>query len=139
MLIDGIVVVVTGGRTYSDTERVFQMLDRIHKVRSIKILITGACPYGGADLLAENWAKSREVNYVGVPAKFKSLGGPAGPLRNKWILDNLNPNIVLAFPGGKGTANMVREAVKRDIWTVDSAKGGRVVVSKLLRIGNESP
>ncbi len=126
-------VIVTGGRNYNDVERVYQMLDRIHDIRPIEIVVTGACPFGGADLLAENWAKSREVNYLGIPAKFKTGDGKSeGPKRNRWILNNTNPNIVLAFPGGRGTASMVREAEKREIWTVDSATGGRVNVRKLM-------
>ncbi len=35
------------------------------------------------------------------------------------MLDEGKPDIVLAFPGGKGTANMVRQAKKAEITVVE--------------------
>jgi len=38
------------------------------------------------------------------------LGKKAGPLRNQRMIDEGRPDLVVAFPGGKGTADMVRRA-----------------------------
>jgi predicted Rossmann-fold nucleotide-binding protein len=38
----------------------------------------------------------------------------AGPIRNRLMLD-LGAHAVLAFPGGAGTANMVRIAQEADV------------------------
>lgn len=37
-------------------------------------------------------------------------GKAAGPIRNQRMLDDGKPDRVLAFPGGRGTANMVKLA-----------------------------
>src|SRR5688572_27506060 len=98
-------VLVCGGRDYADYERVAQALDAIHQRDGIARLIHGACR--GADLLGEQWAKTRGVPYVGVPYK-KGLGARGGPIRNQQMIDEEKPDLVVAFPGGTGTADMVR-------------------------------
>ena len=88
----------------------------------------GACAVGdgGADILAENWAKKNEIPYFGFPARFATgtRGSAEGPLRNQRMLDIVKPDLVVAFPGGRGTKNCVEEAEKRGI--------------KILRIGEEN-
>jgi hypothetical protein len=109
---DRLRVLVTGGRNYKDAATVYRVLDEVAAASEFGIteLIHGACPYGGADILAENWAKSREVDYCGRPAKFKSRGGRAGPERNQRMLNEFAPDLVVAFPGGRGTADTVSRA-----------------------------
>ncbi len=99
-------VLVCGGRDYKNRAKVFATLDGLNRETPILLLIHGACPYGGADLLAEDWAKRREVPYYGLPAKFAAIGRKAGPIRNQKMLC-LKPDLVVAFPGGTGTAGMV--------------------------------
>lgn len=99
-----------GGRYYTDRATADKVLDALAASSSLLLLATGACPYGGADELAETWAKSREVDYVGYPAKFKRDGKRAGPERNQRMLEVFRPDLVVAFPGGRGTADMVRRA-----------------------------
>ena len=98
-------VLVYGGRNYTNRGSVFKTLDGIHAKTPITLIIHGACPYGGADILAEDWAKSREVPYLGMPARFKSDGRRAGPERNQKMI-MANPTLAVEFPGGIGTANM---------------------------------
>jgi hypothetical protein len=46
-------------------------------------------------------------------ADWAKHGRAAGPIRNKQMLEEGKPDLVVAFPGGQGTANMmsqVREA-----------------------------
>ena len=121
-------VAVCGGRNYADAEQVFKSLDRVHAIAPIEVLIHGAAP--GADTLAENWAKSREVNYVGIPAKWKKHGYPAGPIRNSEVVAS-SPLIhfLIAFPGGTGTADMVKKCEAREIPILRSP--GRIRVSSI--------
>ena len=98
-------ILVCGGRDYTDFWKVDQVLDNYYSV--IRLLIHGAAR--GADSLAEEWAKDREVPYLGIPAKWKLYGKKAGYLRNKEML-TWHPNLVIAFPGNKGTANMIKLA-----------------------------
>lgn len=100
-------VLVCGGRDYNNIHKVYEVLDRVYaKYGDDMIIIHGSCPTG-ADDLAEKWAKDREVEYMGFPARWKKEGRAAGPIRNKRMRDEANPDACIAFPGGDGTAGMV--------------------------------
>lgn len=103
----GIKLLVCGGREYSDRERAFARLDSIHGQRPIHVIIEGGA--NGADSLARAWARSRGVICATVNAVWDKRGRGAGPQRNAAML-SLNPDGVLAFPGGRGTENMVQQA-----------------------------
>jgi len=47
--------------------------------------------------------------------EWDELGKKAGPLRNQRMLDEGKPDLVVAFPGGGGTKDMVRRAVKAGV------------------------
>lgn len=96
-------VLVCGGRNYDDWVRVDSVLDRIHRVRRITHLIHGDAP--GADRLGGSWARKRSVQVVACPANWSSYGNGAGPIRNERMAE-LGPDLVVAFPGGTGTASM---------------------------------
>lgn len=100
-------VLVCGGRDYRDRRRVFDTLDAVQFVEPITELIHGAAR--GADTLADEWAKARGVKRTPVPAKWYPQPGQldrgAGPKRNRQML-TLQPDLVVAFPGGTGTADM---------------------------------
>lgn len=65
------------------------------------------------------------VPYAIVPANWDVFDRRAGPVRNSWMLD-LKPDLVIAFPGGRGTQNMVEQAKKRGIkvMTVEEGEDG---------------
>ena len=44
------------------------------------------------------------------PADWDKHGKAAGPIRNKQMIDEGKPDLVIAFPGGRGTAGAVRLA-----------------------------
>ena len=106
-------VLVCGGRDYQDKDRVFDILDQLHKKHQIVQIIHGVCP--GADLLGETWAKDRQIAYLGIPAKWATEGRSAGPIRNQRMLDEGVPDIVVAFPGNRGTEGMIRLAEKAGV------------------------
>lgn len=74
-------VFVTGGRDYPDRARVWAALDTLAFLYGDLCVIQGACR--GADLMAEAWAKDRQHDYVGCPAKWDRDGKKAGYDRNK--------------------------------------------------------
>ena len=120
---DDFTVICCGGRDYNEADRIYAFLDRVHSCRPMEILIHGACKYGGADKHAEDWARSREVDYLGFPAKWKKVGHKgAGPMRNAEMLDCFAPHLVIAFPGGSGTADMIKRATKAGVRVVDLSK-----------------
>jgi hypothetical protein len=98
-------VLVCGGRDYGDEARLRQVLDAMHGVNNFTCLVNGAGR--GADLLAEAWARDNEIKYVGIPAEWKKLDKKAGPIRNQRMLDEERPGMAIAFPGNKGTGDML--------------------------------
>lgn len=65
----------------------------------------------GADEGAADWGKSEPgVTVVAYPADWKKHGKAAGPIRNQRMIDEGKPDVVIAFPGGRGTADMIRRA-----------------------------
>lgn len=101
-------VIVCGGRDYFDRAAVWHWLDHLVLKRDIIELIHGAAP--GADSLAGEWAAERRVACTPCPADWKAHGKRAGPLRNAHML-TLRPDGVVAFPGGRGTEDMVMQAI----------------------------
>lgn len=98
-------VLVCGGRDYMDHKRVFQTLSCIE---GVAVIIHGGAL--GADSWAAQWAYDYEVPCFRYPARWKVHGKAAGPIRNQQMLDEGKPDLVVAFPGGIGTADMVRRA-----------------------------
>jgi predicted Rossmann-fold nucleotide-binding protein len=109
-LVGGVIrVLVCGGRTYSNVHRVHSVIQALpHDA----VIITGGA--NGADTLAEHSALSlgmvAEVYYP----NWDKYGKAAGPIRNQEMLDS-GIDKVIAFPGGYGTADMIRRARKADI------------------------
>lgn len=101
-------VLVCGGRDYDDAQSLATVLDAAHYANPIERLIHGAAR--GADTLAADWALSHDVLCNAYPADWERDGKAAGPIRNQKMLDEGKPHMVLAFPGGKGTADMIRRA-----------------------------
>jgi hypothetical protein len=85
-----------------------QTLDGLHVDRCVTAVIHGGAP--GADEMAGLWAESTGIAVQCFPANWKAHGKAAGPIRNKRMLDEGKPDLVVAFPGGRGTANMVAQA-----------------------------
>lgn len=101
------VVLVCGGRDYQDWETVKDTLDAEYQRKPITLIVHGAAR--GADKLAARWALRKGVHAAAVAALWAFYGYAAGPYRNRAML-KLKPDVVYAFPGGKGTANMVQQA-----------------------------
>ncbi len=101
-------IIVCGGRDYRERGAVNGYLDKLHKERGIERLAQGGAK--GADMLALAWALVNEVISTTYFADWEQHGNSAGPIRNKLMLDEEKPDAVVAFPGGKGTAHMVKIA-----------------------------
>lgn len=101
-------VLVCGGRDFTDEKMAFSILDLAHAANPIIKLIHGAA--AGADMLAAMWAAKRNVQTEAFPADWDTYGKSAGPIRNRKMLDEGKPDMVIAFPGGHGTNNMLAQA-----------------------------
>jgi hypothetical protein len=107
---DGKKVVVTGGRGYLESDVAWETLERLKPSR----VAQGGC-HDGADLYARMWAKKRGVTLTTYFADWDEYGKSAGPRRNTKMLDDFKPDLVIAFPGGNGTADCVRKARRAGI------------------------
>ena len=105
-------VLICGGRDYNDPAG-FGMLDELHAEHQFSVVIHGAAK--GADRLAGQWAKKRNLPVQEYPANWNRDGKRAGFLRNQRMLDQGKPDLVIAFPGGVGTADMVRISQKAGV------------------------
>ena len=107
-------VLVCGGRDYPEFGTVWEALQRLHERCPVDVLIEGGAT--GADHWARKWAKCQHgVEVLSFPADWRLYGRGAGPMRNQRMLDEGQPDLVIAFPGGRGTADMVRRARKADV------------------------
>ena len=106
-------LLVCGGRDFTDEGGLWDAIDSVRANladdRNL-IIIHGACPTG-ADRLADRYAEHHGLRQLRFPARWRYLGGRAGPARNQQMLDaDGGPDLVLAFPGGAGTHDMIRKA-----------------------------
>ncbi|TWT58942.1 hypothetical protein KOR42_23290 [Thalassoglobus neptunius] len=105
-------VLVTGGRNYSDRGHVFETLSKIHSETPVTELIHGAA--SGADSLCGEWARANGVKETSVPAEWSKHGRSAGPKRNRKMLE-LEPDLLVSFPGGAGTRHMTSIAERAHV------------------------
>lgn len=73
----------------------------------------------GADTMARVEAERRGIPVLAFPADWRTYGRAAGPIRNRQMLDEGKPDLVVAFHSNieqsKGTKNMVAQARKRGV------------------------
>jgi hypothetical protein len=104
-------ILVCGGRAFNNRE-LFASAMADYAVKATRI-IHGAA--GGADTMAGVWARANGIAEVACPADWERYGRAAGPIRNAEMLERYVPDLVIAFPGGRGTADMVRRATRARI------------------------
>jgi hypothetical protein len=122
-------VIVCGGRDYADKEELDNALSFLWLCYPKLHLIAGGAR--GADRLAARWAHENGVDCEEVEADWETYGKRAGVLRNTAMLARLLRRqatgqrvMVLAFRGGKGTANMCEQAVNANVrvWRIDPSQ-----------------
>lgn len=123
-------ILVCGGRSYDKWTILAKELDRVclergwmrepdqygNSLPDVKIVNGGA---DGADSLATDWAVINWCPFIEYPANWNKYGKSAGPRRNKQMLDNERIDLVIAFPGGNGTKDMVTQAKDRNLEVIE--------------------
>jgi len=112
------IILVTGGRSFTDTH----LVDVALTAADPGMVIEGGAK--GADRLCREWAHAHGVHTLRVDALWDfyaeqerkgvpgATRGKAGPVRNSAMvrLASLLGAVVVAFPGGSGTADCVEKA-----------------------------
>lgn len=109
----GLRVLVCGGRDFNDALTLGSWLGGIHKDHGISVLIHGGAR--GADFMAGKFAEWQGIPVKVYPADWDKDGKAAGPIRNARMLAEGKPDLVVAFEGGNGTADMVAKAKRAGV------------------------
>lgn len=133
-------ILVCGGRDFADDRRLRLVLDQFVRRYGPVLVIHGAAR--GADTLADRWARDRGFKAIPFPARWHDLSQPgrrirrdragrdydanAGLRRNVQMLNEGKPDIVIAFPGGAGTAHMVDRAKHQGFLVIEVPARGSV-------------
>lgn len=106
-------VAVIGSRTYTDTQFIFDNLDKIDDKRGIDFIVSGGAR--GADIRSRWWANNKSKQLLEFLPNWNMYGKSAGFIRNEKIVDNAD--LVLAFWDGesKGTKHSIDLAIKKNI------------------------
>lgn len=120
-----------GGRDFNDKYKLYKTLDNLFYDRGwhseptedgnymfYGTIISGAAR--GADRLAADWAVCNWMSLEEYPAEWDKHGKGAGFIRNQEMLDT-GVDLVVAFPGGNGTAHTVRNAKRMGIEVLEIA------------------
>ena len=112
------IAIICGGRDYQDSQTLNNTRDQLHSELTFTTIIHGAAK--GADSLAGRWAKSTGIRVQEFPARWNHHDPRCGPRcrqaqycrragfrRNEQMLTEGQPDIVIAFPGGRGTQGMI--------------------------------
>lgn len=128
-------IVTTGGRDFTDRPLVEWALQLLRPT----VVAHGACSTGtlmsvamdGSGMCGADGAVDAAAGFLGgmnvvrFPADWKRYGKSAGPMRNAEMLRLQKPDLVLAFPGGTGTADCCRQAKALGIRVLKAQRDGR--------------
>ena len=99
-------------------ERTLAAFARAH---TVTVLIEGGAQ--GTDRFARFWAERSGIRIETYDADWEHQGKAAGAIRNKRMLDEGKPEMVIAFPGGKGTLNMISQALRAGVPVMEVGGG----------------
>lgn len=114
----------TIARIEGQREFLFAELDRLAPRPAV--IIHGAAR--GADRLADVWARRHGIPTLPFAANWYPNGRAggldkgAGPKRNQRMIDEGKPDLVIAFKGGTGTADLVRRARSAGIQVIEKGE-----------------
>lgn len=110
-------VLICGGRNWVDKDAIRRELEKFSKDT---VVIEGEAR--GADTLGREVAEEMGFEVEAYPADWEQYGKAAGPIRNKEMLIQGKPDMVLAFhrriSESKGTTHMMKIANKAGVVVV---------------------
>lgn len=114
-------ILICGGRNYDDRTYFYHFMDRVLETirgtgesqKRDVVIIHGAAR--GADSLADDYGRERGLRVIRYPADWETHGRSAGAIRNKLMLTDGDPHVIVAFKGGRGTQNMIQQGKKAGV------------------------
>lgn len=103
-------IIVCGGRNgtgEASRKLLNEVLTSMHLEKPITLVKHGNAK--GFDTWAARWAIENNIQQQAFNANWTKFGNAAGPIRNQQMADS-GADECVAFPGGEGTADMVRRA-----------------------------
>ena len=117
-------VLVTGDRNWRNKDRIREILSALDDVECV---VEGEAR--GADTLAREVATDLGIEVHGYHAQWDKYGRSAGPVRNRQMLNDEKPDLVIAFHNdichSKGTRDMVLYARSKGVATRIYTEFGR--------------
>jgi YspA, cpYpsA-related SLOG family len=117
-------VLFCGGRDYTDRATIKAWLSKVQK-QGYDTLIEGEAR--GADTIAREEAEKMGFTVLKFPADWTKYHRAAGPIRNRQMLIEGKPELVVAFhdvlSNSKGTKNMVETARRARVETIVISQG----------------
>lgn len=115
-------VLVCGGRKYGLKDEaarllMFRVLSGLHERHYFTAIIEGGAP--GADASAATFGRMNSIPVMTFKPDWDAYGPAAGPIRNREMLERGKPDLVVAFPGGRGTADMIWQAKEAGVKVID--------------------
>ncbi len=106
-------ILVCGGADYKNAKQLYMVMNEKHYPNrqdhgEIDLIITG--DRAGAEWLAWKWAIEAKVLCTTYPIHHLQFGKRAFMVRNKQMLEHEDIDLVIAFPGGIVTRNMITQA-----------------------------
>ncbi|MGP0016013.1 DUF2493 domain-containing protein [Pseudomonas sp.] len=101
-------VLICAGRYYLNAAMCRKVLEAYHQTRKISVLIHGGNQFLGSEV--EDWARENGTHLVRYPSNWQLYGKQAERRRNQFMLMDSEPDLVIAFPGGHDTEELVSRA-----------------------------
>lgn len=112
------IIAICGGRHWTNGDVIDDFLSLL--THSGTLVVTGDCR--GVDWYVGKYCHERDIPCRRKKADWDRYGRAAGPIRNKKILDEYKPKVVVAFhddiENSKGTKDMLNQAKSRGIPTI---------------------
>lgn len=109
-------ILVCGGRDWDNWTLTSGVLDgfreQFHEKGTPIVIVEGGAR--GADTLAKEYAVKHNIPFEEFVAEWNKYGRGAGPVRNSKMLKS-GIDVVIAFPGGRGTQDTIGKAEKMGI------------------------
>ncbi len=115
-------ILICGDRDWINKKLIKETLEKVKESLLkdgdvITVVIEGECR--GADIMGRECAEELKIPVMKFPADWKRFPKAAGPIRNKQMLVEGKPDLILAFhnniQNSKGTKNMIEISSKAGI------------------------